>query len=1345
MTWQTTLRALLLASCCLWPGLQVQAATYTLPASSFAPCQGGAGNWNSTTNTCSGSISFNNGDVLTSSSTLTLIGTGGITLRGNSIGTSSNRISLQSSSNDIVTAGSNATTLYGSVLNSSGKITLSNVTLNGSLQTSSGAVSLTSSSVSGTATGTGSGSLTNTSVTGNVRFDNGLTISGGTFSGTVSTNTTASFTGGTIAGAVTAPNGLTANGTTFSSSVSSNNDVTLTGGSVVGTLMAGKLVATGGTVFSSSITVNTTANLTGGSVAGNITSPNGLTTSNTDLTGNVKATNGATSITGGTLSGNIEGNCCKITLSGAYMTGSITSSNEVELSSSSITGNITTDNTVTFSNSTVYGNVKGASWSTITGTGSSKVYGTCNPSATSPTTLCDNVSIQSCLSDNFNNRTDLGSDWAVTSRSGSFGTPTIVNGRMRLTDNSGDVATASTLQRLLPATGNFVQVQFRYYAYGGNGADGVAVVLSDASFTPQPGAFGGPLGYGTKNTAATTGFAGGWLGVGIDEYGNFSNEGGTNSVGQRQDSVAVRGSGSGTSGYPYLRGTAANLNPGIDISGSTPGPGHLYRITLDSTTAGKTMVTVERNTGSGFTTLISSFDARASASQAALPSNFYLSLTGSTGGSNNIHELDDLQVCATKINPIGAQIDHYEFSYSSPALTCSPQPVTIKACLNSSCSSLYTDPVSVQLSPSSGWTVTAPATISGSTITFSGGTATAQLRSTAVGDVVVGTVANTSVPATKPLSTPVCSTSGCTISYADSGFLITVPNMIAVKPVTGSIKAVKKDDTSQACVPGFASVTRSLSFTSGYSNPTLAASTAAGVTTNQPVVVNGSNVTTSATSLSLAFDATGSAPLTVRYDDAGLMTLSASYTGSSTTNDAGLSMTGSTTFKSRPYGLCLQTDSTCTVAGVSANCVAFPGGIRAGDSFPLRINAVGWQADGEALTAAALCTGNIVTPKFELSSIALSSALVEPAGGASGSVTPASYSHVLGNQTTASMSVSEVGVFRFTATPSASNYLGTETVSGGTSDLVGRFIPAYLGAAGSASLTPSCGSAYSYQGQPIAFASGQEPLLTVTGYNRQGAVTSNYDRGAFWRLNTPTRDAYLSVISGRTNLNSRLSSQGTVTATTVDASTGDGYKAFRWSGEQLLYSPASVPVSDDYPVAASIRQGFSAAALTDLDGACYLGGGSTCTTYSFDFGGSNVRLGRLRIGNARGSELQSLTLPVTLETWQSTAGGSFQAETQDTCTTAAVLGAVTLDNYTGNLSAGKTTPTSIAPVSGSGSLQLSAPGSGYDGSVQARYSTQPSWLYFAWDGTTRSEARGLASFGIYKGAPPLIFRRELYR
>ncbi|MBB2496791.1 DUF6701 domain-containing protein [Aquipseudomonas ullengensis] len=1286
MTLNTVLQRFLVACALLLLAIQAQGAAYTLPSASFAPCLGGAGNWNQATNTCSGQISFASGDTLTSSSALTLTANGGFALRGNTIGTASNPIILQAAYNPIATIAPHAaTTINGSVKNGSAAITLTNVTINGSLETASGSVTLTSSSVSGNVTGTGTGSLTSTNVGGNVSFTNGLSVTGGTLSGTASTNGNASFTNTNVIGAVTATNGITA--------------------------------------------------------------------SNSNFSGTITATNGTSSFTGGTINADISGNCCKITISGAYVTGNISSTNELEINNSTITGTISNNNNITFSSSTVYGNVTAASWSTITGTGSSKVYGTCTPSVTSPTTLCDNTPVTACFTDNFD-RTSLGSDnWAVTSRNGSFGVPRTVGNRLRLTDNTGNVATGATLQRLLPATGNFVQVQFKYYAYNGNGADGVAVIFSDASVTPQPGGYGGSLGYAQLN--GTSGFSGGWAGIALDEYGNFANptETRVGGPGLRQDSVSVRGSGSGTTGYRYAAGTAANLNPGIDISGSTAGPGHTYRITLDSRVSGRTMVMVERNSGSGFATLVPSFDIRTITGQASLPSDFFLSLTGSTGGSNNIHELDDLQVCATRINPIGAQIDHFEFSYSGTALTCNPQPVTIRACLNSSCSSLYTDPVSVTLNPSSYWSAIAPASVSGSTITFSGGTAQARLGRPTAGTVSLGV--QSSVPATKPLSVPVCSTSGCQISYANSGLLLQVPNMLAAKPTAATLSAVRKADNALQCVPAFANVTRSVSFTSAYSNPSSG---------TQPVVVNGSNVRGTPVSLNLNFDATGTAPLTVRYDDAGEMKLSARYVGGAGSGDEGLVLDNSDTddlFVSKPYGLCLQRPAAITGDLSNCNdasCAVFPGGIRAGDSFPLSIRAVGWQADGEALTAAQLCSGNITTPNFRHDGISLTSAVVVPSGGDNGVVTPLNYNHALGNTTLSTPSVSEVGVFTVTATPPSQGYLDGETVSGGSSDLVGRFIPAYLSVEGNASLTPSCGSAFSYQGQPMGYANDRQPTLTVTAKNRSDGVTKNYDRGAFWKLAAPGVGTYSSN-TGSPARDARLATQleqAGVEALrqVVGADNGDGTRTYRWTGEQLLYQPALLPSSDDYPFAAQVRQTFLAASLREVDQlqeVCY-GTGGGCQDFSYDFTvdaannlGSEVRLGRLRIGNAHGSELQSLALPVSLESWQNIAGGSFQAEGLDTCTTSAVLGVPALDGYTGNLAVGETTPTSTAPSVGIGSLLLSSPGSGNDGSVQARYSLMPSWLYFAWDGITRSEARGLASFGIYRGATPLIYRREVYR
>lgn len=949
-----------------------------------------------------------------------------------------------------------------------------------------------------------------------------------------------------------------------------------------------------------------------------------------------------------------------------------------------------------------------------------------------------------CVKDDFN-RTDLGTDWIVSDRGLTRFTPAIFGSRLRLTSNAGNVATASALQRLFPGEGNFIQAQFKYYAYNGNGADGIALILSDARQTPQPGGYGGSLGYAQLN--GTSGFAGGWLGIALDEYGNFSNptENRQGGPGLRQDSVAIRGPGSGTTGYRYLAGTPAGLNPGVDsASSSTPAPGHTYRITIDARTSGKALVTVERDSGAGFVVLpgLESFDALAASGEKTIPQNLYLSLTGSTGGSNNIHEIDDLQVCASEIKPIGQQIHHFDLKYSSPTLTCNPQEVIVTACLNADCSQRYTDPVEVELTATNGavWQ-------GGSTFKFSGGQAKATVQVMKVGEAVIGVGGST--PPALSFNTTTCSTVGCKLTGVKSGFLFDVPTLTAAKPQNDILfRAVQADVNNPAqCVPGFSGGTRTIQFTSGYSDP------ASGT---QPVVVNGQAVTSALTDVTLTFDSNAQTKLSVRYDDAGLMTLAARYEPSSG-NEAGLLMLGSDQFVSKPYGLCIQTvpaaEQACTADGIA--CPPFRNGggtvIRAGDPFPVSLRAVGWQADGETPTADQLCIGNLTTPNFQLSKVGLAAKLVAPTSGVVGSLSLTEYNHMLGTATKLvnaaqqdSMSVSEVGIFRLIASPPT--YFG-EAINGGTSNRIGRFSPAYLGATGSASLTPSCGPAFSYQGQPITFASGWEPTLTVTGYNRQGAVTRNYDRGEFWRLSLPAVGSYTSAV-GRAGLDARLTATGVANVSTTGSDDGDGIRTYRWSGQSLVYTPASKPSADDLPFPARVVQTFSAASLTDADSAC-LAGASGCQAYSYGFvdkPGSQVRLGRLNVGNAHGSELQSLTLPLTVESWRATAAGpSFRAEPEDSCTTAAGLAGAQLDGFTGRLASGETAVVSTLLNFGVGQVGLSAPGAGNDGSVDVSFPAMPDWLRYDWRGSGREAGRGHATFGIYAGAKPLIFRREIYR
>lgn len=934
----------------------------------------------------------------------------------------------------------------------------------------------------------------------------------------------------------------------------------------------------------------------------------------------------------------------------------------------------------------------------------------------------------SCISDDFDARNELGRNWAVTHRSGGFGSPRIVGKRLRLTDDTDNVSTAATFQRLFPSRNNLITVEFAYNAYSNKpsrGADGIAVILSDGSVTPQPGAFGGSLGYAQKT--GISGFAGGWLGIGLDEYGNYSTSGEGRIGGAREgisDAIAIRGAS--TTGYDYLEGTGT-LQTGIDVSRASPtaGPNHRYRITIDSRESGRTLVSVGRDTsgGTNYSALLERVDVHSK--QPALPEDFWLSFTGSTGSQVNIHEIDDLRVCAHRMKEVGTLIDHFRIEAAATALTCNPLPVTLLACLDSDCRQRFVDNASatMQLVNASGQAdIDTRALISGS--------GSFELRSTSPGLATLSVVSST--PPARAYSATLCHIGGrlssdCRVNFADSGFLLDVPNMIAGKTVEASLQAVRKDDKTQACVPGFAKGQRNVAFRAVYSDP---------ATGTRPVLINETEVSTKPATVGLRFDDDARATLDVRYDDAGLMAAEVRLLGEG--KEAELSMTGSDDFVSKPYGLCLETPANCVAAGTDDNCRPFA---HAGDSFEIAVKAVAWQFDGEPLTAEALCTGNTVTPNFALSGIQLASTIVAPADGESGTLKVTQYEHQLGEKTViVEQTQSEVGVFRLTATPTTSFH--GETVSGGVSSLVGRFIPAYLGATGNASLRPSCGS-FSYQGQPIALADGKEPLITVTAYNRDGQITRNYDRGAFWRLAAPSEGSYRSVAGLPSD--ERLILEGTSQRVEKGAEDGDGARSYQWQGNEFRYVMPVKVQQADLPYMARLVHEFTSNVLTDEDGVCIDKNGQ-CQDFGYAFAdepGTEVRLGRLRLDNAHGSEHKELTLPLVIESLQ--VPGSFQLEGLDNCT-APMLATPELSEHNGGLSSasyGDDKVALIAPNAGSGALLLQAPN--VAGSVVGSLEAVPDWLLFDWRGQGAEKPRGLATFGIYKGPKPLIFRRELYR
>ncbi len=981
----------------------------------------------------------------------------------------------------------------------------------------------------------------------------------------------------------------------------------------------------------------------------------------------------------------------------------------------------------------------------ITSKGAIANFGTVNYDANALLTLQGGVvcgASLECFNDTFQDAS-LSSSWVTSRSSGTF-TPSPVNGRLRLTQSVTNQATAASFQRLFPGAQNLVTVEFDHLAYGGTGADGIAVVFSDAAITPQPGSYGGPLGYGTRAGAGIPGFAGGWIGVGLDEFGNYSWEGGTGGPGaRRRQSVVVRGSGVGTSGYRYLAGTCSNgttntntscLSPTVDNNQNTP---HRYRFTIDSRVANQSLIKVERNTGSGFQTLINSFNAVGATGQAAVPANFLLSLTGSTGGSTNIHELDNLQICALRSSPIGQQIDHFEFVHSGNPLTCNPETVTIKACANPSCSSLVTEQVSATLTPNTGWL--AGAGISGNVITFSGGSTTARLSRTTPGSVVLGVSAST--PSTKPFATTLCSNgsslsaANCTLNFADSGFIFDVPNKLANKPTSAiQLRAVKSDGTAQ-CIPAFANVTRSIKFWFDRVSPT----TFPAVTPIPSVQVNSSAVSnnvSSPTALNLAFNSQGIATFTSNYADAGQLRLNARYDGSAATSDTGLVMTGADLFVSYPAGLCVQTAQTCALQASDSAYASCPLAYQAGQTVPVTVSAKAWQVDGDT----DFCAGNNALYNFVQPNLPLSAALLAPSGGATVILNPASinYSANTTGSRTVNPIINNVGVYQLSAGSRTLNYEGIVIdLLNSQSQAAGRVGPASF-TLDSAAISPACGT-FSYLNQPFLLQ------YQVSARNLTGQVTNNYF-GAFAKTT-------LSLVAEQQNdgvdLSARLSTESPVLAQWPSFATGNSGVASRanYAVTATRGSTPQAPWTDfrlglllnDNETAAnsSLRanlQGLDQQVNTPSN--CILG--NTCTSQQLG-SAQQLRDGRLVILNSLGSEQSALPVQIKAEYFN---GSQYVQNSLDQCTV--VSPSLLQVSGSPSLTVSGNNTVLQQGISGPFDLLLSAPLQETRRSLSYDLSSAP-WLQYDWtpgDGNLLENPKAEAYFGGFRGNNRQIYWTE---
>ena len=959
-----------------------------------------------------------------------------------------------------------------------------------------------------------------------------------------------------------------------------------------------------------------------------------------------------------------------------------------------------------------------------------------------------------CFTDNFN-RATLGSDWATSYSKGTF-TPLVRSAtvssvtyqRLQLTENATNQATLATLQRYFPAAGNNVVVSFRQYAYpnggGTGGGDGISAIFSDATVAPAAGADGGSMGYAQKTGVA--GFAGGWLGVGLDEYGNFSNatEGRYKGNGAIANSVAVRGPSNSfytvspgslaTNGYPYVAGTAA-LSPEIDSSiaiNKGGGPGYLYRITIDSRVPGEQWIQVERSTDGGttYSTLVSYFNLMSNLSTAlgasvtlpSIPANFWLSFASGTGSATNLHEIDDLQVCATKMVASTAAIDHFRFENPGTIDNCQAKTIKVTACTDAApnCTQFTGGDVYVTLKPS-GW-------VGGDTVKLIGGSGILQLSQAATGTVTLDIDKTKTVwPALKDAPTyashcvlpGTSTTTSCnlTVTPAASGFGITFP----------STSQVACDDSGdiliKACSSGYAGASKNLQFWFGYTDPSTTADPTRVLQLSKDTWTSSVNLATTAPTsatvpapVAVTFDSTATARVRVKYADVGKLALSVRDAAATT-------VSGSSTLVVRPASFVVTgiTDS----AAVSNPAAADATGAKfVAAGMPFKVTA---EARNNCATPSVVKNfGKETIPEGIKFDKVLTAGLGLTDNPALTTITDFSFTNGAGTTT---LSWPEVGIIKLTPRLKSGSYMGTADVVGVQTGNVGRFFAHHL----DVGVTQGCSlGSFTYDRQPF-------PLLTISAKAAGSAATLANYKGSSSPAISFAKPVSLTDTTGK----------GTIT---VGGAATVPVLAFSAGTAALDGADANHPLATysftTNPTAASTI----GIAATDSDNSGVAG----------TAGAAGMRSGRVSLGNAYGSELINLPLDLRLQYWAGTTQG-WQNNAADLCTAIQASDFAFAFTDAGNglaacetaMTIGGTAPNYVATLTKPGAgnagwsditLNLGSAAAGNRCTVvgaagAAATTVNAPWLQFNWSGTIDNPT-ARATFGRYKA--PLIYRRENY-
>jgi hypothetical protein len=328
---------------------------------------------------------------------------------------------------------------------------------------------------------------------------------------------------------------------------------------------------------------------------------------------------------------------------------------------------------------------------------------------------------------------------------------------------------------------------------------------------------------------------------------------------------------------------------------------------------------------------------------------------------------------------------------------------------------------------------------------------------------------------------------------------------------------------------------------------------------------------------------------------------------------------------------------------------------------------------------------------------------------------------------------------------------------GNTAEIwLGRFIPDHFDVSlNTPVFAPSCGT-FSYMGQPIKYANN--PIATVTAKNSAAITTQNYT-GAFYKISSAIFPSYVEATQPLTVLNlldPSVSDNGSGVSTLNFADTNSNILSITRPSSPINEFNADIALSFTLQDGDSVVVGHvnGSAAINPVR----FGMASSGNGIRFTDSHNTQKWGRLVMGNVHGSEITTLSVPISAEYFN---GVAFIQNTSDNCTSISLASQILLSNpgtsggapragtATMTVGSGFSTATlsNSQLLSGYSGISFSAPGTGNTGyiNIGSNFNSLP-WLLFPWNqgGTGNTSPSARATFGIYQGNPKIIYFREVY-